>query len=380
MSPDTHAILSASASHRWLHCTAAPRFEAQFPADESSPYANEGRVAHELAYIYGQREFMAGEYDKAIEEIKRSPYYTEDMPGYVDVYIQYIKEEAFKFKHFPHIAQEIRVEYSAYVPEGFGTCDCVMIGDDILHIVDFKYGKGVKVSAQNNSQMRLYALGALGRYAPFYDVKRVVTSIVQPRISEDVDSEEMTVEEVLEWGESIKPIAEKAYAGMGSYEPGEWCRFCRGKAHCKARAEKYLTLDTRDPNMMTPAEIGEALSRGEDIAEWINALKDAANAAILSGQNIPGWKVVAGRSLRAFDDTDAAFKILTDSGVNEAMLYDRKPKSLAELEKMLGKTKFNELVGDHIRKPYGKPTLVPASDKREPYQSSIADFAPLENT
>ena len=302
----------------------------------------------------------------------------------------------------PTVAVEVQVDFSDYVPEGFGTCDCCIIGGDLLSIVDYKHGKGVPVSAVGNPQMRLYALGALHRYAPVFGdtIKRVRMTIDQPRL-DSYTTDEITVEELRAWGESIKPIAQKAFSGLGEFVPGDHCRFCRGKAQCRARANINTALeDFKDcvpagawnekaeafvsaggvvngapPPLLTDAEIGDLLERGAHLVQWYKDLEAYATEALLAGKEIPGWKLVAGRSIRTFTDQDAAIQAVIAAGYDEALVYDRKPKTLSELEKLMGKAEFAEKIGGYVTKPLGKPALAPASDKREAYSPAAADFA-----
>ena len=299
---------------------------------------------------------------------------------------------------------EVKVDFGEYAPEGFGTCDCVMIGGDTLSITDYKHGKGVPVSAVGNPQMRLYALGALKRYAPVFGdtIKQVRMTIDQPRL-DSYTSDLITVEELRAWGESIKPIAQKAFSGLGEFVPGEHCRFCRGKAQCRARANVNTALeDFKDcvpagsvkpgefvpqiHSYLTPggvevhpllsdAEIGDLLIRGQQLVQWYKDLEEYATKALLDGKPIEGWKLVAGRSNRTFTDQDAAIKAVIAAGYDEVLVYDRKPKTLSELEKLMGKAEFAEKIGSYVVKPLGKPTLALATDKREVYNPAAADFA-----
>ena len=404
--PTQHAELSASSSSRWLNCTAAPRFEDNFP-DETSEYAEEGTLAHQFSEIAAQYNFnliTKRKKNSQIKKLQKDPLYKEEMLTTSEIYAQYLFDKSMTFAQKPYEALEVRVDFSDYVPEGFGTCDCIMIGGDTLHITDYKHGKGVPVSAEGNSQMRLYALGALKKYSPIFgdSIKKVSMAIVQPRITEDVSEETLTVEQLIEWGNWVKPIAEKAYYGMGEFHSGSWCRFCKGKAVCKARAENYTALeDFKDfdiegklseadvlaredaiclgaevPGVLSDAEIGDLLIRGAELVQWYGDLKSYALGAILDGKEIPGWKAVEGKSERAFTDENAAIQKLKDSGYEEEKLY--KPKealSLSNLEKLVGKKKFAELVGELITKPHGKPTLAPEKDKRAAYSPASVDFA-----
>ena len=241
--PEKHALLSASSAARWLHCTAAPRFEEQFP-ENTSEYAEEGRLAHAICELKVIKHFTTQikprTYTTRLKKLKENPLYQDEMDKTSDLYLEHLTEKAMQYNAKPNVAAEVQVDFAEYVPEGFGTCDCIMIGGDTLSITDYKHGKGVPVSAENNPQMRLYALGALKRYKSVYggSIKKVCMTIDQPRIQTEPSSETITVEELLAWGESIKPVAAKAYMGLGAFCPGEHCRFCRGKAKCKARADQ----------------------------------------------------------------------------------------------------------------------------------------------
>ena len=401
----THAFLSASSAHRWLNCTAAPSFEAQFPKTTSA-YADEGTLAHSICEIYAKRKFGVNLDRKKINaelaKLKRAEYYDPEMLETATTYVEYLVEKAMSFPNSPYVVQEIKVDFSDYVPQGFGTCDCVMIGDGRLHITDYKHGKGVKVEAVGNPQMRLYALGALKHFGAIFGdtIKTVSMGICQPRISEYPSEEEMTVDELRAWGESIKPLADAAYNGKGEYHSGAWCKFCRGKAQCKARAEANSALaDFKDfitpdkvapeiaklpqearaalgvPNMLTDEEIGSLLKQGAELVKWYNDLQEYALGAILEGKTVPGFKVVAGKSARAFSDEAKVFELLRNVGYTDDQLMEHKPKTLAGLEKVIGKKQFGALLSDYIIKPMGKPTLVDESDKREPYNAAAADFA-----
>lgn len=386
--PTDHAVCSASASERWLHCTAAPRYEEQFP-DNSSEYGEEGRTAHSVCELFGRKKFTPmseSAFTEALDDVKKSPYYNDEMLHTADVYVQFLTEKAMSFNGAPHVAFEVKVDYSHVAPEGFGTCDCIMFAGNTLRITDYKHGKGVAVSSIDNSQMRLYALGALKLYQAIYGdtITDVYTSIVQPRITEDVTEEHLTVPELKAWGESIKPTAQIAFTGMGAtFEPGDWCKFCRGKAVCKARANRNTAFEEFKncvpagiPGAMTDAEIADLLTRAADLAAWYSDMQEYAQQAILTGHVLPGWKVVAGKSNRAFSDPEKAIKILKRKGYKVIDLYKPKePKTLAMLEKMIGAKPFAEMLGSLIVKPMGKPTLVPESDKRDPYSPAAADFA-----
>ena len=396
--PEKHALLSASSAARWLNCTAAPRFEEQFP-EKTSEYAEEGRLAHAICELKVIKKFTTQltprMYSTRLNKLKKDPLYTDEMDKTSDLYVEHLVEKAMTYNSTPSVAVEVQVDFAEYVPEGFGTCDCVMIGGDTLNITDYKHGKGVPVSAEGNPQMRLYALGALKRYAPVYGdrIKRVCMTIDQPRIQDEPSTETITVEELRSWGESIKPIAAKAYMGLGDFCPGEHCHFCRGKAQCKARAAINTALEEfkdcvpqngeKPPlfgqGALTDEEIGDLLVRGKDLVAWYKDLEEYALNALLKGGTIPGWKAVAGRSNRTFTDTDAAIAAVIAAGYDEALVYERKPKTLTELEKLMGKNEFAAKLGSLVVKPIGKPTLAPMTDKREPYSPAAADFAEVAN-
>ena len=406
--PTEHALLSASSAHRWLACTAAPRFEEQFP-NGTSDYAEEGSLAHSICELYARKHFTVmtnRKFNSELKKLQAKPYYSDEMLKTAEKYVDYLREKAMSYPTKPYVTQVVKVDFSDYVPEGFGTCDCVMIGGDTLHITDYKHGKGVEVSAEENPQMRLYALGALKMFAPVFgdSIKKVSMGICQPRITDDESEDGMTVEELREWGESIKPRAKEAYDGPGTFCPGEHCRFCKGKAQCRARADQNtafedfkdcaiagkaapelqaLSPETRAviglPPMLSDAEIGELLVRAEGLVQWYKDLCEYATQNILNGKEIPGWKVVAGKSNRAFKDVEEAFSKVIEAGYDEALLYERKPITLTGVESLLGKAKFETLLKDCVHKPLGKPTLVPLSDKREPYSTAAADFAGVKN-
>lgn len=389
--PEQHALLSASAASRWLVCTAAPRFEEQFP-ESTSEYAEEGRLAHSFCELKLLKKFTASITPKTfttrINKLKKDAMYNPEMEKTSDLYIEHLTERAMQFNAAPYVTAEVRVDYSEYAPEGFGTCDCVMIGGDTIIITDYKHGKGVAVSAEENPQMKLYALGALNKYKAIYGdtIKKVVLVIEQLRLSEEPSIWETTVDELTAWGESIKPIAEKAFRGLGEFVPGEHCRFCRGKAQCKVRASVHTALEEfKDcvpeekaqpgDNILTDAEIGDLLTRGAELVSWYKDLEEYALNATLNGKEIPGWKAVAGRANRTFTDQDAALNAIIAAGYDESLVYERKPLTLTALENLMGTNDFAEKVGQFVTKPLGKPTLVPMSDKREPYNAAAADFA-----
>lgn len=365
-----HTLLSASAAEKWLNCTPAARLEETLP-EIRSDYADEGRLAHEIAELKFRKAFIEPmglrAFNNRLKKLQENPLYQSEMLKHTDVYLDYVSGIVHDYASPPYIAVEKKIDYSEYAPEGFGTGDCIVIGGNTLHVIDFKYGKGVPVSALGNPQMRLYALGAYTAYSFLYPVKTVRMTIVQPRldsISEDV----ISVDELITWGENIKPVAQKAFKGEGEFTPGDHCQFCRAKALCRARSEFNTALEDykqMKPPLITNEEVGQILVRAKNLAKWVKDLEEYALSECLQGNEIPGWKAVEGRSARQFTDQDAAFAVLIEAGYDEAMLYKREPLTLAKIENLLGKAKFRELLTEYVNKPPGKPTLAEASDKRE---------------
>ncbi len=371
MSSSGHALLSASAAHKWLHCTPSARLEETLPEREST-YADEGRLAHSIAELKLRKAFTEPMGPKTfanrLKKLQENPLYQDEMLHHTDAYLDYVSQVVHSYGSVPYVAIEKRLDYSAYAPGGFGTGDCIIIGGATLHVIDLKYGKGVPVSAVGNPQMLLYALGALSAYSLLYGITMVKLVIMQPRL-DTVSEYELSVDELLAWGESIKPLAQQAFEGKGEFVPGEHCRFCRAKALCRARSEAHTALEDfkmmRSP-LISNEEVGQILQRAQTLAAWVKDLEDYALSECLSGSEIPGWKAVEGRKVRQFTEVDAAFAVLTGAGYDSAVLYERKPITLTAVEKLLGKTKFGELLSAHVTTPPGKPALAPATDKREP--------------
>lgn len=369
--PTQHALLSASGAHRWLHCTGSPLLEKDFP-DSTSVYAQEGTLAHELCEL----KLMAytGEITKRKltsmkNRLMKSELWQPEMDSTSETYLDYIKDITMSYTVKPVILTEKRVDFSRYVPEGFGTADCLILAGDTLHVVDYKHGKGVVVDADHNPQMMLYALGAMSELSLLYRFNFVHMTIVQPRVS-NISEFTMTAEELIEWGETVvKPKAEAAISGNGEFEAGDWCRFCRAKQQCKTRYESndslYPELSAQhDPRLITLDELGRYLKRGKDMAAWLEDMKEYALSESLAGADVPGWKAVEGRGSRAFTDTDEAVDTLIKNGIDESVLYERRVLTLAQMEKAVGKKAFGEIVGNLVVKNPGKPTIVEESDKR----------------
>ena len=357
-----HAVLSASGSHRWLNCSPSARLELEFE-NTASEAAKEGTAAHALC---------EHKLKKALKKRSRRPtseYDSDEMEECTDGYVQFVMEQYEAAKQTcqdPIILIEQHLDFSCYVPDGFGTGDCIIVSDDTLHIIDFKYGLGVLVDAVENPQMMLYVLGALELYDALYDIREVSMSIFQPR-RENVSTWTIPTAQLKEWAENeLKPKAILAYNGEGAYVPGEWCTFCRASARCRARAEEKLKLaqsEFRLPPLLTDAEIKESLSIIPDLTKWANEITAyATDAAVNHGKEWDGFKVVEGRSVRKYRDEAKVAETAMEHGYTD--IYRQSLIPMTEMQKLMGKSKFEEILGDLIYKPPGKPTLVPASDKR----------------
>ncbi len=388
VSAGAHALLSASGSVRWLACPPSARLEEQLP-DETSSYAQEGTFAHSLAELHLKSylgRIAAKEYTKKLEQLKKHDFYCQEMEDYIQQYFDLAVEkinEALTRSKDASIFVEQRLDFSPWVPEGFGTGDVVLISDGLLEVIDLKYGKGVPVDAESNSQMRLYGLGALNQFDMLYDIETVRMTIVQPRL-DSVSSEELSTQELLAWGgEVVKPKAELADKGEGEFCAGDHCRFCRAKATCRARAEANLELaryDFQDPPLLDSDEIAEILFKAEELQKWAKDIQDyALDQAQNHGIKFTGWKLVEGRSNRKYSDEEAVKTKLVAEGYEEKkILKEPELLGITAMEKAIGKKKFSELLSDLVIKPAGRPTLVPESDKRPEIQSidsAIADFS-----
>ena len=357
-----HAVLSASGSHRWLNCTPSARLELEFE-NTGSEAAREGTAAHALCEHKLKR---------ALHMRSRRPvsdYDSDEMEECTDAYVDFVMEQYEAAKQVckdPVVLIEQRLDFSCYVPDGFGTGDCLIISDDRLHIIDFKYGMGVLVEAENNPQMKLYALGALAVYDALYDIREVSMTIFQPR-RESVSTWTIPVEDLKAWAENeLKPRAKMAYDGEGEYLPGEWCTFCRAAVRCRARAEEKLKLaqtEFRMPPLLTDAEIEDILAVLPDLTKWANEITTyALDAALNHGKEWNGFKVVEGRSVRKYRDEAAVAEAAKEAGYKD--IYRQSLIPLTEMQRLMGKDRFEEILGGLITKAPGRPTLVPKSDRR----------------
>ena len=365
-----HAVLSASSSKRWLNCPPSAKLNAEIP-DITTEYAKEGTDAHELAE-YKVNQLLGIKTDNPTENLD---YYDQEMEDCTDSYAQYISEVISKYSD-PIVMVEQRLDFSRYVPDGFGTGDCIIVADDILTVIDFKYGKGVAVEAEYNPQMMLYALGALEMFSILYDINEVKMVIFQPRI-ENISEFSMPVSDLMNWAENeLKPKAELAAKGEGEFCAGEHCRFCKVKATCRKRAEYNLAIakyDFAPPDMLEDSEIEMILERADSLTAWAADVKEYALSEALKGRKWNGYKVVEGRSNRKYTDEKMAAAVVKKAGKDP--YSEPKILGITEMTKLLGgKKKFDELLSKYVCKPQGKPTLVPVSDKRKEWSAAENDF------
>ena len=377
--PGLHALLSPSAAHRWLNCTAAPLLEADVK-DEGSEYAEEGTLAH--AYCAAKlKAFLGLPYNDELAEIDglKDKYHTGEMDEYTDTYKTIVLEKysaARKKTADALLLVETRLDFGSFVPDAFGTADAIIIADGTMEVIDFKYGKGVKVSAVENPQMMIYGLGAWDAFCDEYRIERVKMTIVQPRI-DNLSEYEITARDLLTWAkDTLKPKAEEAYSGKGVQKPGAWCQFCKVKSSCRKLAKQCRSVADKDVKLLTPEELARDILPVLPIVKtWLSGVEDYALAQALSGVQLPGWKIVEGRSVRKIVDTDAAITALTRAGYKTTkILKPQELRTITELEKLVGKKQFNAICGDYIDKPQGKPALAPESDKRPALDPAAEDF------
>lgn len=372
MAKNKHAVLSASSAHRWLNCTPSARLELEF-TDKETDAAAEGTAAHALAEHKLRR---------ALKQRSKRPvsqYNCDEMEEYTDDYVSFVLETLAEMKTSccdPIVLIEQRLDFSKYVPSGFGTGDCVIVADKTLHIIDLKYGQGILVEAENNPQMMLYALGALDLYDGLYDIERVSMTIFQPR-RENVSTWTITAEHLKHWAEhTLIPKAQTAFEGGGKYCPGMWCTFCKAKVQCRARAEEKLQLaqyEFAPPPLLSDAEIEDILEKLDDLTKWANEIAAyAQDAALNHGKEWRGFKVVEGRSNRKYTDETAVAEAANAAGYQD--IYKRSLIPITEMEKLMGKKEFQNILGGLVYKPPGKPTLVPITDKRPAISNAKNEF------
>lgn len=360
----SHALLSPSASHRWIKCPLSVRL-TEFMEDKPSPYADEGTLAHSIAE--SKLNNYLGYTDKSVKCEDTS------MDEYTDDYVAFVAEQ-MRVLNNPSAFVEQRVDCSKYVPECYGTCDALIISDGVLHICDLKYGTGIKVEAVGNDQLRIYALGAFEMFSCLYDISTVRMSIFQPRLSHS-DTWEISIDELLKWADEVLvPAAKQAWNGEGEFKAGEHCRFCKAKSNCRKRAEYNLELaryDFEPPATLDNIEIAAILAKADELVSWVTDVKEYALRQALSGVTYDGFKVVEGRSNRKYTDENAVVEAVKSAGYDP---YEHSVLGITAMTSLLGKKKFNELLGGFVEKPQGKPTLVPMSDKRPAIHTASEDF------
>lgn len=368
-----HARLSPSAAARWINCPGSVALSELCPPPGSSDYADEGTLAHLIAenkVLLASDEITQTFYDKRLENALKSQYYCGEMEEATDYYRDRVMEiycEGLKKDSAAELMVEQRFDLGLWIPECFGTSDAVVIAGDTIEVIDLKYGKGVKVDAVGNPQLRLYGLGAAALYSGVYDLEKVRMTIIQPRL-DHVSTEELSMVELFDWAKkTVKPAAKAALGKNAPTACGDWCRWCPAKATCRTRAEKQLDLaryEFQKPPLLQPDEIGEILREAEELQKWAADVQAYALEQALAGEHYDGWKLVEGRSVRKYADELKVADTLRANGWEDALIYERKLLGLTAMEKLVGKKKLTETLGELIVKPAGKPVLVPASDKR----------------
>lgn len=384
MPPIKHALLGASSAARWIACPPSARATENLPG-ETSKYAEEGTQAHEVcetALRHKLKDWENGKPFNLLTDWVHQPTLTE-MVNAANQYVEFVYLQWGLYLHQPEVFIEQEVDVSQWVPGGFGTCDCLLIGDGILHIIDFKYGQGVPVSPERNPQLMYYALGAYALFEGIEEVSAVRLSIVQPRMQEEPQTWVVSLADLLTWArEVLQPAAEMAWKGKGEFCTGPHCRFCKAHPACRAWKDKYGPLagfePYPEPATLSDEELGEWLQKLEGLAAYARDLEEYAQQALMEGHALPGWKLVQGRSTRKWTDQDAAFQQMQADGIDEAMLYTRTPISLTVAEKMIGKKKFAETMSAFITKAPGTPKLAQASDPRPAYDR-LEGFKPEED-
>lgn len=377
-----HALLSPSAAHRWMNCTAAPRLEINVE-DAGSDYAAEGSLAHAYCALKLKKYLGLPTADEEKEIEALSQYHTGEMDEYTDTYVSIVLEKFNAARAHTKDAQllvETRLDFSKHIPDAFGTADAIIIADGTIDEIDFKYGKGVKVSAFQNPQMMIYGLGAFEKFDFEYDIRRVRMTIIQPRI-DNLSEYEVTTAELLSWAiKELEPKAKEAYSGKGKQQPGDWCQFCKVKHTCRALVNLCKETAQNNAQLLSTDELAkDVLPMLPIIKTWLAGVEDYALQQALSGVSLPGWKLVEGRSNRKIVNVEGAATALINAGYAKTAIY--KPQELCtitELEKMVGKKQFAALCADFIEKPKGKPTLAEESDKRPALDPVAEDFKDVQ--
>lgn len=385
----SHALLSASGASRWLNCTPSAKLEDEYGEKKTSVYAEEGTLAHELSELYIAHDILGliaeQDFDTRLEQIMANDLFNEEMLEVIPIYTDYCAEQLAEAKTVNPLACmdiEQKLDLTEYVPESFGTADCVIINDDLMEVIDLKYGKGVPVYADWNKQLMLYGLGALRKYDTMYDITEVRLTIVQPRIN-NISSWQISAEELRKWAEEeLRPKAELAYEGTGELNAGEWCRFCAVRNQCRKLYEQQIEIakyEFTEPALLTDEEIADIVKRTPKLVEWANSIAEYAQIkALTEDKQWPGLKLVEGVSRRKWLDEDKALNAIFARcpELSEDEIFNMKLKPITSIEKIVGKKRFEEILSDVVIKPQGKPTLVPLEDKRPAMgiNQAIIDF------
>lgn len=372
-----HALLSASGASRWLNCTPSAVLEEQYGEKSTSSYAAEGTLAHELSELYLCKDTLHSiteqEFEGHLEGIMSNDLFNEEMLDAIPIYTEYCNGQyvsALTNNSYAEIQIEQKLNLTEYVPESFGTADCIIISDNVMEVIDLKYGKGVPVYAEWNKQLMLYGLGALRKYDALYDIAEIRLTIVQPRI-DNISSWQISVQDLYDWAETeLRPKAEKAFAGEGDLEPGDWCKFCKVRNRCRKLYEQQLEIakyEFLSPALLTDEEIADILKRAPVLAEWANSVAEYAKDRALKENKIwPGYKLVEGISRRKWLDEDKAAAVILEKfkALSDDAIFNTSLKPITAIEKLIGKKAFEKELSSVVIKPQGKPTLVPDNDKR----------------
>ncbi len=386
----SHALLSASGAGRWLNCTPSAKLEDEYGERKTSVFAEEGTLAHELSELYLNRDVLKAinekAFDSQLEHIMSHELFNDEMLDVVPIYTDYCAEQFAEAQTVDSLAVmeiEQKLDLTEYIPESFGTADCCIAYGNVLEVIDLKYGKGVPVYAEWNRQLMLYGLGALRKYDMVYDIAEVRLTIVQPRIN-NISTWQISVDELRQWAEEeLKPKAQLAFEGKGELSAGDWCRFCAVRNRCRKLYEQQLEIakyEFAEPTLLTDEEIADILKRASEFTAWINSITSyALEKALTENKQWPGFKIVEGISRRKWVDDEGAVTntiFARCPELSEDEIFDMKLKSITAIEKLIGKTRFEQALSDVVIKPQGKPTLVPLEDKRPAmgYAQAQLDF------
>jgi hypothetical protein len=386
--PTKHALLSPSAADRWLHCPGSVALNENAPNKETQ-YTLEGTLAHSIAELKlrkyfgispdgGKKPIGPRKFKSELAKLQKHELYQPEMDGYTDTYVDYIEDIANSFDSRPAVFIEQTLDLSNFAPDSFGQADCILLHGNDLYINDLKYGKGIPVDAENNPQLKLYALGALIAYKDFWQIDTIHMTIIQPRLN-SIKESVITAQKLTDWGVfTVRPAAQKAYNREKEYHCGDWCRWCAAEATCRERSNT-VTQAVEDfkgllPPKLSMPEFSKLLHKLDPLLKYAEQAKEYAQNALMQGEKIPGWKLVEGRSKRVWDNQEAAFKALTDSGIKKELLWHNEPYTLSQIEKQIGKKDFEAAAGSHVIKQPGKPTLADEADPRPEYNpQSTAD-------